>query len=209
MANDLHDDAEVSLEWPVRADEQLRSECHRVITAVVQQGGAIGWLQVPSRGKTDAWLEGVLQTVGTGRGGLVVARVGTRVEAFGVWLAGPPGPVGHVAELTKVMAHPAARGLGLGKRVVSALVSACRNADIEVITLGVRGNNHGAISLYESCGFRKWGLLPNAVAVDDLRFDDLRMFLALPLPEGIRIRGSAAGGPGGSVRRTMTEEVSH
>lgn len=159
---------------------------------------------MPSREKTDAWLEEVLQLVGTGRGGLAVARVDGRVEAFGVWLAGPPGPVGHVAELTKVMAHPAARGLGLGRRVVSALVDACANAGLEVITLGVRGNNHGAISLYESCGFRTWGVLPNAVAVGDLRFDDVRMFLPLALPDGVRVHGSAAGGPGGSIRRDAT-----
>lgn len=172
-----------------------------MIAAVVEQAGAVGWLEVPSRATTDAWLESVLQTAGTGRAGLVVVRVRACVEALGVWLAGPPGPVGHVAELTKVMVHPGARGLGLGKRVVSALVGACSTAGIEVITLGVRGNNHGAISLYEACGFRTWGVLPNAVAVDDLRFDDVRMFLSLPLPAGIRIRGSVAGGPGGSARR--------
>ncbi|MBQ0905321.1 GNAT family N-acetyltransferase [Micromonospora sp. U21] len=175
-----------------------------MIAAVVEQTGAIGWLEVPSRGKADAWLEGVFQTAGSGRGGLVVARAKARVEALGVWLAGPPGPVGHVAELTKVLAHPGARGLGLGKRVVSALVGACTTAGIEVITLGVRGNNHGAISLYEACGFRTWGVLPNAVAVDDLRFDDVRMFLPLPLPTGVRVRGSVAGGPGGSARRRAT-----
>ncbi|WP_144118407.1 GNAT family N-acetyltransferase [Catellatospora sichuanensis] len=200
MPNDLHGDAAVRLEWPTRADERLRSECHRVITAVVEQGGAIGWLQVPSREKTDAWLNGVLQTASAGRGGLVVARVDSRVEALGAWFANQPGPVGHVAELTKVMAHPDARGLGLGKRLVPALVNACADAGMEVITLGVRGNNHGAIALYEACGFRTWGVLPNAVAVDELRFDDVRMFLPLPLPDGVRIHGSAAGGPGGSDR---------
>ncbi|GAA1368456.1 GNAT family N-acetyltransferase [Catellatospora chokoriensis] len=200
MLNDLRGAAAVRLDWPTRADEQLRGECHRVIAAVVELGGAIGWLQMPSREKTDAWLDAILQTAGTGRGGLAVARVDSRVEALGAWLAGPPGPVGHVAELTKVMAHPDARGLGLGKRLVRALADACADAGMEVITLGVRGNNHGAIALYEACGFRTWGVLPNAVAVDALRFDDVRMFLPLPLPAGVRIQGSAAGGPGGSGR---------
>ncbi|WP_442934244.1 GNAT family N-acetyltransferase [Micromonospora sp. CPCC 205539] len=94
----------------------------------------------------------------------------------------------------------------IGKKVVSALVGACTTAGIEVITLGVRGNNHGAISLYEACGFRTWGVLPNAVAVDDLRFDDVRMFLPLALPTGVRIHGSIAGGPGSSARHRATRQ---
>ena len=48
------------------------------------------------------------------------------------------------AVIAKVMAHPDARGLGLGRRVVSALVDNARDTDLELLTLGVRGNNHGA-----------------------------------------------------------------
>lgn len=186
----------VVVEWLRHADEDLREQLHRVVTSVVELGGAVGWLEVPDRSATDAWLATTLTQVAGGRGGLAVARVAGRVEALGAWSAGPVGPVGHVAELHKIMAHPAARGMGLGRRIVTELVRAVDAAGQELAVLGVRGNNHAAIRLYEECGFHVWGVLPAAVAVGNLRFDDVRMFRPLRRPEGTVLHGSAPGGPG-------------
>ena len=95
---------------------------------------------------------------------------------------------------------PSARGGGHGRAVVDALLDALRDIGFELVTLSARGNNHGAIALYRTFGFRVWGVLPDAIAVGDLRFDDVHMVLELPRPEGLALHGARAGGPGSTHR---------
>ncbi|SDH40983.1 L-amino acid N-acyltransferase YncA [Nonomuraea jiangxiensis] len=187
--------------WPDTSDEALLAAVHRVMRAVVALGGAVGYLDPPSRDQTDPWLEEILKAVRDGDARLALARVDGTVQAMGLWRRNPSPVFTRSAELGKIMAHPEARGLGLGARVVSALVDSARAAGIETLELGVRGNNHGAIELYESLGFREWGRLPNVIEIGAERFDDVRMFLDLGREPDVILRGSAPGGPGWSPRR--------
>ncbi|WP_405140719.1 GNAT family N-acetyltransferase [Sphaerisporangium sp. NBC_01403] len=192
----------IDLVWPTEADEALREEVQRVMHAVVELGGAVGYLRPPGRDETDPFLDGVLADVRIGRAALALARVDGVVKATGLWRR-VPGPVfEHSAELGKIMAHPSARGLRLGRLVVAALVEDARAAGVETLTLGVRGNNHGAIELYEELGFREWGRLPNVIEVGHERFDEVHMYLELGRDPKIVLRGSAQGGPGSSPRRS-------
>ncbi len=191
---------EIDLSWPTVADERLRAEVHEVLHAVVAAGGAIGWKRPPGRAETDAWLDGVLASPSDGA--LVVARVDGVLRGTATWRRSESEVFEHMAEVRRVAAHPAARGLGLGARLVGAVVDHARAAGLEMLTLGVRGNNHGAIQLYESLGFREWGRLPNVIAVGDVRFDDVRMYLPLGHREGVVLHGSAPGGLGSSPART-------
>ncbi|WP_033437379.1 GNAT family N-acetyltransferase [Saccharothrix sp. NRRL B-16314] len=190
---------EIDLTWPSAADERLRAEVHAVLHAVVAAGGAIGWVDPPVRAQTDAWLDRVLGSPGDGA--LVVARVDGVVRGTATWKRSSSEVFAHMAELRRVTAHPEARGLGLGSRLVGAVIEHARAAGLEMLTLGVRGNNHGAIQLYESLGFREWGRLPNVIAVGDVRFDDVRMYLQLGHRDGVVLHGSAAGGLGSSPPR--------
>ncbi|XVS65814.1 N-acetyltransferase family protein [Actinosynnema sp. CA-299493] len=191
---------EIDLSWPAVADERLRAEVHEVLHDVVAAGGAIGWRRPPGRAATDAWLDGVLASPADGA--LVVARVDGVLRGTATWRRSESEVFMHMAEVRRVTAHPAARGLGLGSRLVGAVIEHARAAGLEVLTLGVRGNNHGAIQLYESLGFREWGRLPNVIAVDDFRFDDVRMYLPLGHREGAVLHGSAPGGLGSSPARS-------
>ena len=184
-----------------RADDQTVHEVHRVVSAVVELGGAVGWLSPPSRADIHRWLGEWRTATATGRAGFALCRVDGQVEALGGWRAGPPGPMGHVVDLTKIMVHPRARGLGLGRTVMDALIGRAGGYGAELLTLGVRGNNHGAQALYEACGFTVWGVLPNGVAVGDHRFDVIRMYRQLRLPADAVIHGSSDGGIGGSALR--------
>ena len=69
---------------------------------------------------------------------------------------------------------PSARGLGLGRRVTTALVDSARAAGVEQLLCDVRGNNHAAVALYRSLGFREYGRLPDFLAVGVHRFDRVR-----------------------------------
>ena len=189
------------LHWPTDAPDDLRKAVHRVLHDVVADGGAVGYLTPPSRTETDAWLDSVLTDVRAGDGALVLALVDGTVEAMGTWLREKPPVFRHSAVIGKVMAHPAARGRGLGRQVVTALVDNARQAGLELLTLGVRGNNHGTIQLYEELGFTEWGRLPNRIEVGDDRFDDVQMMLRLGHAPNVRLRGSQPGGPGSTPPR--------
>lgn len=195
---------EIDLTWPTAAGGDLRAQVHWVLHAVVERGGAVGYLNPPTRTQVDAWLDDTLAEVRAGDAALVLAQVRGRVEATGLWRRERAPVFRHSAEVGKVMAHPAARGLGLGRRVVAALVASARAAGLEMLTLGVRGNNHGTIELYEELGFREWGRLPNVIEVGADRYDDVRMMLELERGPGVRLRGSAPGGPGSSPSRRVS-----
>jgi GNAT superfamily N-acetyltransferase len=189
--------------WLDQVDDPTVREVHRVVSAVVELGGAVGWLETPTPADIAHWLGGWRTAVTSGRAGLAMCQVRGQIRAIGGWQARPRGPVGHVVELTKIMVHPDARGLGLGRMVVEALIDRADSYGAELLTLGLRGNNHGAQALYEACGFRTWGVLPNGVAVGDHRFDEVTMCRQLRLPHDGVIHGSAAGGPGGSHVRPV------
>ena len=191
------------MEWLGHLDDQTTRQVHRVVSAVVDLGGAVGWLQTPSLPDIRQWLGEWHAAVSTGRAGLALCRVDGQIQAVGGWQAGRAGATGHVAELTKVMVHPDIRGLGLGRLVVDTLITGADSFGAEVLTLGVRGNNHGAMALYEACGFTTWGVIPNGVAVDQHRFDNVRMSRQLRLPANVVIHGSSAGGVGGSPARPI------
>ncbi|MFC4586039.1 GNAT family N-acetyltransferase [Sphaerisporangium corydalis] len=191
----------IDLVWPSEADDVLRDQVHQVLHAVVAAGGAVGYLRPPGGPETDKFLDGVLTAVRHGHAALALARVDGVVRAMGLWKREPEPIFQHSARVGKIMAHPSARGLGLGRLVVGALVENARAAGIETLTLGVRGNNHGAIELYEELGFREWGRLPNVIEVGDERFDDVRMLLTLGRAPTVVLRGSQTGGAGSSPRR--------
>jgi ribosomal protein S18 acetylase RimI-like enzyme len=187
--------------WPTEAPHDLRQAVHRVLHDVVAAGGAVGYLSPPSQAQVDTWLDDVLTDVHAGNGALVLARVDGVVQAMGTWRREKPAVFRHSGVVAQVMAHPDARGQGLGRQVVSALIEHARGTDLELLTLGVRGNNHGTIQLYEELGFRECGRLPNRIVVGDDRFDDVLMMLPLGFPPGVRLRGAEPGGPGSTPPR--------
>jgi ribosomal protein S18 acetylase RimI-like enzyme len=192
---------QVELDWPQRLDEALGEEIHAVVVDVVSSGGAVGWLTPPDRQACDAWVTGVL----TGGGSLVVARVDGRVAALGTWSRLPAEVLAHNGEIRRVMVHRSARGLGLGRRVTVALIDSAGAAGVEQLLCDVRGNNHAAVALYLSVGFREYGRLPDFLAVGKHRFDRVRLFLPLQLaPDAVR-HGSRPEGPGASHVRPGPE----
>jgi ribosomal protein S18 acetylase RimI-like enzyme len=192
---------EIELRWLSEATEQQRAEIHTVVHDVVAAGGAVGYHEPPTLERISLWLDGVLKQVRDGDAAFATAVVDGVVRAVGLWRRGGTAVFQHRAEIQQIMAHPSARGLGLGKLVVQGLVDHARDAGIEIVILGTRGNNHGAIELYESIGFREYGRLPNAIAVGDERWDSVDMYLPLGYPEGTILNGAKPGGLGSSPRR--------
>ncbi len=193
--------ADVDLTWPASLTGELAEQSHALVGAVTALGGAVGWLSPPSRAETDEWLARAFASIAAGDGALCTAWRDGRLVAMGAWLREKVPYFRHMAELVKIMVHPRTRGRRLGQLVTGALIASAAGAGIETLHLGVRGNNHLAIQLYEEAGFVQWGRLPDVIEVGDERFDDVRMYLKLGRPAHLILRGSHPSGPGSSPRR--------
>ena len=186
----------IVLTWPTRPTDDLSVHVHRIIHAVTSLGGAVGWLGPPSQEQSDAWLLPLLDEVNGDDAALCVATVDSLPAALGCSRRDAGVIFQHRAQISKVMAHPHSRGLGLGELIVSSLVVDARAKGIETLRLSARGNNHLAIQLYERLGFTVWGRLPDAIEVGDLRFDDVHLYLQFDRPSAVRLMGSLPEGPG-------------
>lgn len=71
----------------------------------------------------------------------------------------------HKAHVIGMFVSESARGLGAGKQLLAAaLGAAAARPGVIVVTLTVTEGNAAAIRLYESCGFRAFGVEPLAIA---------------------------------------------
>jgi ribosomal protein S18 acetylase RimI-like enzyme len=162
-----------------------------LVQAVAATGGAVGWLRVPPEDEVQAWVDGLAGQR------TVLAHDGDRLVGSGSWGRHTYSVTLQNAELRKVMAHPDARGRGVGRAVTAALVDDARAAGIEVLTLDCRGNNHAALALYSRLGFVTTGRRPDYIAVGEERFDQVLLHLDLrPGPGALRRHGGRREGPG-------------
>lgn len=193
--------ADVTVEFPTEADEQLHAAVHRVLAGVVEVGGAVGWLHVPDESESAGWLDAELALAAAGRAGFAVVLYDGQVEALGLWARYSAPVVAQNAEVRKVMTHPSAQGRGLARVLMRSLVEHARAHGVEMLSLDVRGNNHGAQAMYESLGWQRSGVIPDFIAVGDQRWDRVFYYLELQRPAGVRLLGSEPTGPGASDRR--------
>jgi len=84
----------------------------------------------------------------------------------------------HIGHVWGVHVRPAARGQGIGRRLVAALLEAARGR-VTHLLLGVNAANVPARRLYESLGFRPHGTQPAALRVDGRDHDETLMHLVL------------------------------
>lgn len=187
-------DHPLDLRWLDDPDGRQRADVHALVASVAALGGAVGWLHVPDRGEVDAWLDGLAPGTRT-----LTAYDGDDLVGLGTWSRPGAAVLQHVAEVRKVMAHPAARGRGVGRAVTAALVADCRDAGVEAVSLDCRGNNHAALALYASLGFVVSGRRPDWIAVGAERFDQVLLHLDLRNGSEPLVRhGGRREGPGRS-----------
>jgi ribosomal protein S18 acetylase RimI-like enzyme len=70
--------------------------------------------------------------------------------------------------------RPGARGIGLGRRLVEAVLDLARQR-VELIQLTVVQDNEQARRLYASLGFLDYGLEKNALKQDSRYYDEVLM----------------------------------
>jgi ribosomal protein S18 acetylase RimI-like enzyme len=75
--------------------------------------------------------------------------------------------------------HPAYRGQGLGKRLLTACIDKCRIKGITRVELEARADNARAIALYEQMGFQREAVKARAMRFDGVYFEAVQMALLL------------------------------
>ena len=104
---------------------------------------------------------------------------GDDLVGLGEWRRYALAPQAQNADLEKVFVSRRCRGSGAGRLLMEHLVAQARAAGVEVLTLQCRGNNHGAIRLYERMGFVEYGRIRDFVAAGRERWDKVVMALDL------------------------------
>jgi phosphoribosylglycinamide formyltransferase-1 len=86
----------------------------------------------------------------------------------------------HAGIVTGMYVEPAQRGRGIARRLLVEIIEEARALDgLEQIELSVTAGNEPARALYESLGFVRWGVQPNALRVDGLAYAEEHMLLRL------------------------------
>ena len=89
----------------------------------------------------------------------------------------------HKAVIWGMYVKPEARGKGIARALLVEALSLARSTlEVMQVNLGVNASNAGAIRLYESVGFKAFGLEPGALFIDGKLHDEIHM--CLPLTDG-------------------------
>lgn len=86
----------------------------------------------------------------------------------------------HRADIWGVYCVPELRGRGFGRAVMIRAIEQARSwKGVEVIGLSVSARSPVAIALYESLGFERWGIEPDALRIGGESFDEIHLSLVL------------------------------
>ncbi|UPO86110.1 GNAT family N-acetyltransferase [Niallia sp. Man26] len=85
----------------------------------------------------------------------------------------------HKASVLSFFIEDDFRNKGIGKRLLTEVITLAKRYEIEQLLLAVVSTNAGAIALYESFGFTVFGLEKNALKVDGQYFDEQHMIFYL------------------------------
>jgi ribosomal protein S18 acetylase RimI-like enzyme len=164
---------------PVTGSSTLRRSITRLLYDLVSSGAALGWVDPPSAAEVRDLLTDVLGGVDDDDSALVVAWLQGQPVGFGYWRRYARPTHRPHADVEKVAVDPSHQGRGVGRAVMEELVATAGEGGIEVLTLDLRGDDERAVALYESLGFRRYGVLERFVAVGSARYD--KLFYALDL----------------------------
>jgi ribosomal protein S18 acetylase RimI-like enzyme len=86
----------------------------------------------------------------------------------------------HSAELAGMYVVPELRRRGLGRILMDAVIAHARSlSGVRQLRLGVNAANDPAVHLYQSAGFTRCGVEPDALCIDGVYYDEDRYILRL------------------------------
>lgn len=128
-------------------------------TAAILDGGGFGWVKAPKRSTMEQYLRGIPLVP---ERELIVGRMDGVV--YGAAQLQKPSrnneAHAHAVHLMTHFVAPYARGHGLARVILRKAEERARSLGFHILDLDVRETQLGAISLYESEGFIRWGTHP-------------------------------------------------
>lgn len=100
------------------------------------------------------------------------------VGVVGVYRS-PAPKTRHKAHLWGMYVRPAARGRGIGRRLLQTAVAHARDLGATSLRLSVTSASERAIQLYADLGFETWGVEPDALRAGGRSVEERWMVLAL------------------------------
>lgn len=86
----------------------------------------------------------------------------------------------HYASIWGVYTTPSNRRRGYSRALLEAAVALARTwGGVEMINIAVSANAPGALRLYESLGFEKWGREPRVIRIGDSTYDEIHLAMNL------------------------------
>lgn len=137
------------------------NELCQIVIESVRGGAAISFMLPVSQAEVRLfWQQEIAPEVEAGQRLLLAARhQGQIVGTVQLVLAMPPNQA-HRCEISKMMVHPAARRLGIGRSLMQAALDEARKVGKKLVTLDTRTGD-AAEPLYLSVGFQKAGIIPD------------------------------------------------
>jgi ribosomal protein S18 acetylase RimI-like enzyme len=158
-----------------------------VLHGLVAAGAGLGWVIPPGHDEVADLLSDVAAAANRDEACLVAAWVASDLAGLGYWRRYARPTHRPHADVEKIAVASPYQGRGVGRSLMTELISAAVGSQIEVLTLDFRDDNDRAAKLYESLGFAEYGRLHRFVAIGSARYD--KIFYARDLREGRR-RGS-------------------
>jgi ribosomal protein S18 acetylase RimI-like enzyme len=152
-------------------DPRFTGQAAAMLRQLVAGGAAIGWVQPPDPAEVAGLLRDVAAAGRRGDAYLAAAWAGADLAGLGYWQRYDRPTYRPHADVHKIAIAPARQGLGIGRLLMTELISSATDAGIEILTLDFRGDNERAARLYQSVGFTEYGRLPGFVAFGAARYD--------------------------------------
>jgi len=140
------------------SDEALSELCEAAAAAIID-GGGFGWVKPQPRDVLARYWKGVILVP---ERELFVARLDGAIVGS-AQLVRPPRnneAQAFAATLMHFFIAPYARGFGLARMLVRRVEEGARALGYKVLNLDVRETQTGAIALFDSLGFVRWGTHP-------------------------------------------------
>ncbi len=130
----------------------------------IAEGGGFGWVSVPERDALERYWQGVIAAPTRL---LFAARLDDVICGTAQLILPPHNneAQAHVVQMTTNFVAPWARGHGVARALLQKVEEIARDKGYAVINLDVRSTMAGAVALYESMGYVKFGEHPLSVRV--------------------------------------------
>jgi ribosomal protein S18 acetylase RimI-like enzyme len=155
----------MAVEIATSLDPHDLEELCEATNAAIIEGGGFGWIQSQDRAALARHFRGVLLVPDRV---LFVARL-DGVLVGSAQLVRPPRnneAQAFAAQLTHAYIAPYARGFGLARQLMARVEDHAAAMGFRVLNLDVRETQAGAIALFESLGYLRWGTHPAYARVD-------------------------------------------